>query len=90
MIITYIAWILYSLISAFKLLMLIRAICSWIPSVRETGFFAFIHSLTEPPLVPIRNILNNISWVRRFPLDLSFLALYLILEFISSLLTIYM
>ncbi len=87
--ITYIAWILISLISAYKLLMLIRAICSWIPPVRETGFYGFIFAITEPPLVPIRNLLNNISWVRRFPLDLSFLAFYLLLELISSLLTFY-
>lgn len=87
--ITYIAWILISLISAYQLLMLIRAICSWIPPVRETGFYRFIFAITEPPLVPIRNLLNNISWVRRFPLDLSFLAFYLLLELISSLLTFY-
>lgn len=87
--ITYIAWILISLISAFKMLMLIRAICSWIPQVRETRFYEIIFSITEPPLVPIRKLLNNISWVRRFPLDLSFLAFYLILEFTSSLLAFY-
>ena len=88
--ITYVAWVLYSLISAFKMLMIIRAICSWIPSVRETGFFQFIHSITEPPLVPIRKLLNNITWIRQFPIDFSFLALYLILQFVSSMLTIYM
>ena len=87
--ITYIAWILISIISAFKMLMLIRAICSWFPSIRDTGFFRFIYSITEPPLVPIRKVLNNIGWVRRFPLDLSFLALYLLLELVSSMLTIY-
>ena len=90
MVIKYIAWILYSLISAYKMLMLVRAICSWIPPVRDTKFFGFIHTITEPPLIPIRNLFHKISWMRNFPLDLSFLAFYILLDVVSSVLTIYM
>lgn len=90
MVIKYIAWVLYSLISAFQMIMVVRAICSWIPPVRDTKFFGFLHMITEPPLIPIRNLLYKISWIRNFPLDLSFLVLYFLLNIVGGLLTIYM
>ena len=82
-----ISWFLISAISTYKFIMLVRAICSWIPPVRESKFFWFLRLLTEPLISPIRKLLNRVSWIRRCPIDLSFLALYLLLEFASSLLS---
>jgi YggT family protein len=81
-----IAWILFSLIEAYQMIMVVRAICSWIPPVRETKFFAFLRLLTEPLLSPIRELLNKLSWVRMIPLDFSFIVLYFLLSAISGVL----
>ena len=79
-----IAWILFSLIEAYQMIMVVRAICSWIPPVRETKFFAFLRLITEPLLRPIRELLNKLNWVRMIPIDFSFIALYLLLGAASS------
>lgn len=81
-----IAWILFSLIEAYQMIMVVRAICSWIPPVRETKFFRFLCMLTEPLLRPIRELLNKLSWVRMIPLDFSFIVLYFLLSAVSSIL----
>ena len=89
-VIRIIAWILFSTIRAYQMIMFVRAICSWIPPVRETKFFRFLCLLTEPLLRPIRELLHKLSWVRMLPIDLSFLALYLLLEAVSVALTYFM
>ena len=68
------------------MIMVVRAICSWIPPVRETKFFAFLRLITEPLLRPIRELLNKLSWVRMIPLDFSFIVLYFLLSAVSGML----
>jgi len=47
----------------FMILIIIRALLSWIPASREGGFFGFIFGLvgafTEPFVSPIRRLLNR-------------------------------
>lgn len=89
-IITIIAWVLISAISAYQMIMFVHAICSWIPPVRESKFFRFLHMLIEPLLSPIRNVLHKINWIRMLPIDLSFLALYLLLEAVAMVLSMFL
>ncbi|MBO5338808.1 MAG: YggT family protein [Clostridia bacterium] len=85
-----IAWILVPTISAYQLIMFARAICSWFPPVRETKFYRFLYIITEPLISPIRELLHKISWIRMLPIDLSFLVLYLLLDVVAVILSIFM
>ena len=85
-----IAWILVPTISAYQIIMFARAICSWFPRVRDTKFFRFLYIITEPLLSPIRELLNKLNWVRMLPIDLSFLALYLLLDVVAIVLSHFM
>lgn len=76
--------IIYYLLDAFSLLMLVSAILSWIPPARESKFYAFIEKIIGPILNPIRRFLFRFEWVRRCPIDLSFLALVLIISLASN------
>lgn len=71
-------YILNTIIYIFDLLLLVRAICSWVPSFRESIVYRFSFTITEPVLRPVRDLLFRIDWVRRCPIDLSFLVVVLI------------
>lgn len=68
----------------FDLLLIVRAICSWVPSFRESMVYRMSFSVTEPILRPVRDLLFRIEWVRRCPIDLSFIAVILIINALSS------
>ncbi|MBQ7907326.1 MAG: YggT family protein [Clostridia bacterium] len=76
--------IIYHLLDAFSMLMLVSAILSWIPPARESKFYAVIERIIGPILNPIRRFLFRFEWVRRCPIDLSFLVLVLIVGLASS------
>ena len=76
--------IIYYILDAFSLLMLVSAILSWIPAARESKFYGVIEKIIGPILTPIRKLLFKIEWVRRCPIDLSFLALILIINLASN------
>ena len=86
-IIRYLAITLISVISTFQLVMVVRAICSWFPKIRATKFFRILYVITDPVIAPMRNLLFKISFIRRLPIDLSFLATYLFLELVITFLT---
>ncbi len=78
-----------SLISLYDLILLGRVVCSWIPYFHGTAIESFCYSVTEPALEPIRNLLHRIEWVRTCPIDLSVLALFLILQILPSFLLMF-
>ena len=62
---------------AFELLLLVRAVLSWLPFDEEGGFYQFIYSVTEPVLAPVRAFLDKFEFFRNLPIDVSFIVLYL-------------
>ena len=58
----------------FDFLLLVRAVCSWIPDFRNSRVYNLSYTITEPVLVPVRKLLWRFDFVRRCPLDLSFLV----------------
>lgn len=74
------------LITVLQDLMLVMAIMSWIPQLRNTRFYQFICMLVEPVIDPFRRLLSKIPGMDRFPLDLSFLAAWLMLSLLAGLL----
>jgi YggT family protein len=82
----YLGAILMSLLSVLQTVLIVRAICSWIPPVRNSKFFRFLQTITDPLLAPIRTLLHKISWLRNFPIDFSTLVLFILIDFAITLL----
>lgn len=75
-----------SLIELISLLLLVRAVLSWIPPVRDTKIYAVIGMLTEPFLMPFRLLFDRLGIGQGFFIDLSFLATILTLQLIAAIL----
>ena len=63
--------------------MMIRAILSWFPTEQEGPFIRLLYMITEPVIMPIRKIFARMGWFQGLPIDLSFMAAWLILTVIS-------
>lgn len=74
------------LIQALQTLMLVMALMSWIPPLRQTRLYQFISMVVEPVIAPFRRLLYRIPGMDRFPLDLSFLAAWMVLSLLGGLL----
>lgn len=75
-------WIL----SLLEMLLFVRAILSWFPINRSGILNQFLEYTTEPILTPIRSLLNRIPALRSFPIDFSYLAAFLLIQILNSLL----
>lgn len=78
--------VVYNLLSLLQLAMLVRAVMSWIPSLRGSALDAILYQITEPLVEPFRQLLWKIPGLQGFPLDLSFLAAYITLNILMSIL----
>ena len=74
------------LIEILQGLMLVMAIMSWVPQLRQSRLYQTISMMVEPVIDPFRRLLWKIPGVDRFPLDLSFLAAWLVLSFLAGIL----
>ena len=74
------------LINLLQTLMLIMALMSWIPQLRQSKIYYAISMIVEPVIDPFRRLLYKIPGMDRFPLDLSFLAAWMVLSLLASLL----
>ncbi|MBQ7761397.1 MAG: YggT family protein [Clostridia bacterium] len=79
------AWIIYCILSVLDAILLISAIMSWIPEARESKLYELVEKILSPFLNPIRKLLERFEFVRRCPLDLSFLVLVIIVHVLSNL-----
>ncbi len=77
--------VISSLLSVFELCLLIRAICSWIPSARDSRIYDFFFKITEPILRPIRDVMMRWEFARRCPIDLSFLVVIILISVMQRL-----
>ena len=73
-------------LSILQLLLMIRAILSWLPFDDSAPFMNFIIVATEPILFPIRQLLEKIRFFSDLPIDLSLFIAYLLLIFVRVLL----
>lgn len=77
-------YLLNSILYVFDLILLLRAVCSWFPSLRESAIYNFAYTVTEPVLSPIRDLLYKWEWARRCPIDLSFIVVILLVNMLSG------
>ena len=72
---------LANLIDLYSLVVLVAVILSWVPLDRRNPLVTITHTLTEPVLAPIRNVLPATGG-----LDLSPMVLLFALQILKSLL----
>ena len=72
------------LLSFVQIAMLIRAILSWFPI--DNRFVDFVCTMTEPFIYPIRRLFEKMGWFQGLPVDVSFMASYLLITVILILL----
>jgi len=75
----------YYLLEFISYLLLARIILSWIPSLRESKFYGFIHQVTEPILVPVRKLLSKTK-AANWPIDVSVIIVFILIGIIQMLL----
>lgn len=73
-------------VSIFDVLIILRVISSWVVRLQDVWIFKLARTLTEPLVIPFRKWLYRYEFVRRCPLDLSFVALYISLNIAQGLL----
>jgi len=75
---------LYWLLNVISTLLLIRAICSWFPQIRQSRFYDVLFQLTEPILHPIRVILRKLN-IGNGMFDFSIIVAYIIIMLLQNL-----
>ena len=81
-----IRYFLIVFIRVFEWVMIATAIVSWIPPLRDSKVGYFLYSCTEPIIRPVRELIYKIPGADSLPIDLSFLAVYLLLSIVESIL----
>ena len=66
--------------------MLGRAVLSWFPMDGPTRIGAFLYVVTEPFIMPIRQLCAKFGWFTGVPLDMPFLITSLLMLLVSSML----
>ena len=69
-----------------QLLMMIRAILSWLPFDDSSPLVQFVTLVTEPVIIPVRILMEKLNLFSDLPIDLSFFVAYMLLIFVRFLL----
>lgn len=67
------------LLSALEILMLVRAIQSWLPLDDDNPFHNFVYLVTEPLIAPVRAIVERFPSMQGLPIDISFFITMILL-----------
>ncbi len=76
-----------ALIDVLSMAMMVRAIMSWFVD-EGNSVYGFFISITEPLIIPIRKLLLKTP-LGSFPMDMSFLITFFLLEIVSTFLGLY-
>ncbi len=76
--------VLHAIINLYELLLILRAIISWLPLGLDNPFVSFLYSVTEPVLAPVRKLLFKIPALQRIPIDFSILVVFILLSVLRS------
>ena len=76
--------IVYVGLSALQLAMFARAILSWF--VFDGRLVGFLHIITEPFIIPVRNFLYKMNWLQDSPIDFSFLIAMVLISILRIIL----
>jgi len=79
-----ISLVAYSLIEAYIFILIIGAVLSWLPGIRENKVVALLNAVTAPVLDPVRRLLGGIPSLKKLPIDFSVIIVILLLEIIKG------
>lgn len=68
-------------LTAIQTAMMIRAILSWFP-IDSNRFSQFLVGITEPIVYPIRKLFQKLNWFQDIPLDMSFMAAFMLISIV--------
>ncbi len=71
------------LLGALELLMLGRAILSWLPLEEDNALVRFLHVMTEPVIAPVRLLLERMNLFQGLPIDMSFFVTFILISILS-------
>lgn len=76
------------LLQIIEYAILIRVIVSWLPIPKDNQFIRILYQITDPVLLPIRNMIEKTNWGKNMMLDFSpliaLLVIMLLIRVISS------
>ena len=73
-------------LGAEQLLMMFRAVLSWLPVDEDSDISNFLFAMTEPVIYPVRMLLDRFEGLDEFPIDLSFIISFMLLSLVQMLL----
>lgn len=76
---------IYWLINIVSILIVVRALLSWLPLGENNKLIYFLDMMTEPVVSPIRKLLNKSETVSQLPIDFAPLIALILLSVISGL-----
>ena len=83
-------YVVTKLVSVFlgaeQLLMMFRAVFSWLPVDEDSDISNFLFAMTEPVIYPVRMLLDRFEGLDEFPIDLSFIISFMLLSLVQILL----
>ena len=83
-------YVVTKLVSVFlgaeQLLMMFRAVLSWLPVDEDSDLSNFLFAMTEPVIYPVRMLLDRFEGLDEFPIDLSFIISFMLLSLVQMLL----
>ncbi len=74
-----------TLIGFLEIAMFARAILSWFDQTGESRISAFLFTITEPIIFPIRALCEKMHWFEGIPIDIPFMLTYLVLILLQAL-----
>ena len=66
------------------ILMLGRALLSWLPLDEDNPIEDFLYNVTEPVIMPVRAICDHFGWFEGLPLDIPFLITAFLIMIIGA------
>ena len=83
-------YVVTKLVSVFlgaeQLLMMFRAVLSWLPVDEDSDISNFLFAMTEPVIYPVRMLLDRFEGLDELPIDLSFIISFMLLSLVQMLL----
>lgn len=73
-------------LSALQLLMLIRAVVSWLPIDDDSPFVDFLYASTELVIAPVRTLLSRFEGIDGAPIDIAFFITFMLLSIVQIIL----
>lgn len=86
MLVKILSYFVYFLLEAVMLAMFLRAILSWFPLKEDNPIVGFLSLVTEPFILPLRNLFYKMNWFQQTPLDVAYIGTGLVIVLLNSLL----